>query len=78
MNCKRTYHGMGVITINGEQRLAVFGGSNEEMELDSVELYNTQTGQWENTYMKLMEPKSGFGSLTIKLADIVSKISGQI
>ena len=48
------------------------------LELDSVELYNTQTGQWETTDMKLKEPKSGFGSLTIKLSDIVSKISGQI
>ena len=26
MNFKRAYHGMGLVTINGEERLAVFGG----------------------------------------------------
>ena len=28
MNSKRGGHGMGVVTINGEERLAVFGGSD--------------------------------------------------
>ena len=33
---------MGVVTINGEGRLAVFGGRTEENRLDSVEFYNTK------------------------------------
>merc|ERR1711963_60853 len=49
MNSKRLYHGMGFVTVNGEERLAVFGGYDGRTEFDSVELYNTQTGKWENT-----------------------------
>ena len=44
---------MGVVTINGEERLAVFGGSDGNNDLDSVELYNTQTEKWETTDIKL-------------------------
>ena len=57
---------MGVVTINGEERLAVFGGSNDRTWLDSVELYNTQTEKWENTDFKLSEAKSSFSFLTVK------------
>ena len=48
MNSKRLNHGMGVVTINGEERLAVFGGHDGNDELDSVELYNSQTGKMGN------------------------------
>ena len=44
----------------------------EENELDSVELYNTQTEKWEMADFKLSEAKYGFGFLTIKLGDILS------
>ena len=36
MNSKRFGHGMGAITINGENRLAVFGGWERRNALDSV------------------------------------------
>ena len=42
MNSKRWQHGMGVVTINGKDRLAVFGGFDGKTFIDSVELYNTQ------------------------------------
>ena len=74
MNSKRVDHGMGVVTINGKDRLAVFGGYDGRKELDSVELYNTHTRKWEITDFRLREAKHSFGFLTIKLRDILSKL----
>ena len=61
---------MGVVTINGENKLAVVGGYDGRNEHDSVELYNTRTEKWEMTDFKLREPKHAFGFLTIKLGDV--------
>ena len=49
MNSKRSSHGMGIIKVNGEERLAVFGGLDDGTDSDhrSVELYNTKTQKWE-------------------------------
>ena len=74
MNSKRCHHGMGVVTINGEERLAVFGGYDGNDKLDSVELYNIQTEKWETTNIKLIEAISHFGFLSVKLADVVSHL----
>ena len=74
MNSKRAGHGIGVVTINGKDRLAVFGGFDGRNYLDSVELYNTQTEKWEMTDFRLNEAKYGFDFLTIKLGDILSKL----
>ena len=46
----------------------------EITDLDSVELYNTQTEKWETTDIKLKDAKSYFGFLTVKLADVVSHL----
>ena len=74
MNFKRQSHGMGVITINGKDRLVVFGGYYGGKMLDSVEFYNTKTEKWEMADFKLSEPKVGFGFLTVKLGDILSNL----
>ena len=74
MNCKRVGHGTGVVTINGEDRLVVFGGSDGRNSLDSVELYNTHTEKWEMADFKLREAKSSFSFLTVKLGDIFSNL----
>ena len=75
MNSKRHVDGMGVVTINGEERLAVFRGFyGISIHLDSVELYNSQTGKWEFTDIKLKEGKSNFGFLSVKLADVISHL----
>ena len=74
MNSKRDSHGMGVVTINGEERLAVFGGHDGNDFLDSVELYNTQTEKWETTNIKLKKPLLCFGFLRVKLADVISNL----
>ena len=74
MNFRRSIHGMGVITNNGEDRLAVFGGRDELNDLDSIELYNAKTKEWEITSMKLSEPKSYFGFATVKLSDVIFNV----
>ena len=74
MNSKRHSHGMGFVTINGKDRLAVFGGWDGRNSLDSVELYNTRTGKWEMTDFILNEAKSHFSFLTLKLKDIISNV----
>ena len=73
MNFKRLAHGMGTLTINGEDRLAVFGGFDWRKRLDNVELYNTQTGKWEMSDIKLKSEKSAFGFLTLKIGYIMPK-----
>ena len=72
MNTKRAWHGIGILTIKGEDRVAVFGGV-DGIRLDSVESYNTKTGKWEISNVKLKKPKSNFSFLTVKLSDIISK-----
>ena len=74
MNSKRSGHGMGVFTINGKDRLAVYGGFDGRTLLDSVELFNILTGKWEFSDFKLSEPKSHFSFLTVKLGNILSKL----
>ena len=74
MNLKRFAHGMGDVTVDGENRLAVFGGRNGENSVDSVELYNTQTEKWEMADLKLSKAKFGLGFLSIKLVDILSQL----
>ena len=72
MNFKRLHHGIGTITINGEDKLAVFGGvDTERTSLDRVELYNDQTDEWETTTIKLNIAENKFAFLAIKLADII-------
>ena len=71
MNSKRTNHGMGVITIDGEDRLAVFGGYNGNIRLSSVELYDTQKREWEKTAFKLNKGVECFGFLSVRLSDVM-------
>ena len=74
MNYKRVDHGMGYLTINNKNTLAVFGGNSGRKMLDSVELYNTETKKWVRTSMRLKEPKAIYSFLNIKLSEIISKI----
>ena len=74
MNSKRFAHGMGIVTINGNDRLAVFGGWDGTNYLNCVELYNTETEKWEITDFKLREAKSHFSFLTLKLKDIICNV----
>ena len=64
MNSERSEHGIGILTIDDENVVAVFGGYDGDYSLRSVELYN---GYWETTKMKLSEGKRGFGFLSVRL-----------
>ena len=68
MNSKRANHGIGVLIIEGHERVVVFGGySPGDGYLKSVEMYNAQTQKWElNRNIELSEAKSWFGFMTIK------------
>ena len=52
----------------------VFGGYDGSKNLDSIELYNTQTVKWETSAFKLSKAKSYFGFLTFKLGDILPQM----
>ena len=75
MNTKRHTHGMDIVSINGEDRLAVYGGNRSwHTSLDCVEVYNTTTGKWEYTDIKLKITNAFFGYLNVKLEDIITKL----
>ena len=73
MNFKRLSHGMGIVSINGRDRVAAFGGCDltQSNIYDTIEFYNTQTEKWEITDLRLNAEKSGFGFLNVKLNDII-------
>ena len=65
MNYVRCSHGMGVINVNGEERLAVFGGTDGYAH-DSIELYNPKTQKWELAKDLAIDiPRSSFGFTNI-------------
>ena len=71
LNFPRTEHGIGIVTINDEEKLAVFGGCGEKFnKLNDVEFYNTKTETWETSDITLKEPNWAFASLTFKPSDL--------
>ena len=58
------------MTVDDQDRLAVFGGQNESGDLDCVELFNAKTLQWELSDMKLNGKRAEFGFLSVKHEDI--------
>ena len=82
MIIRRTHHGIGILTVNDEDRLAVFGGKNyqnyhlnyQNGSLDSVETFNYKTQKWEMSDIKMSQKRHGFGFLSVKHDDF-SKIN---
>ena len=74
MNIGRFGHGIGLITIDDEDQLAVFfGGYDRAGKIDSVEVYNTKTGEWKITDITLKKhPDAGY--LSLRLGDILPKL----
>ena len=71
MNFSRSFHGIGIITVNDVQRLAVFGGSEDVLGFhDTIELYNMQTQKWELSEARLKNRRSCFGFINANLQDI--------
>ena len=66
MNCQRCSHGMGIMKVNGEERLAVFGGFGGGSDFRSIELYNTKTQKWDFcTDVTMNIPRAYFGFVNI-------------
>ena len=75
MNIRRADHGIGILTVNDEDRLAVFAGRNfQNASLDSVETFNTKTQMWEMSDIKFDQGRFGFGFLSVK-HEYLSKIN---
>ena len=73
MNRRRSEHGIAVITINNENRLAVFGGYQDYFrDLRCFELYNTRTQKWEMTQEISLRKGMDFGYLSVK-NEMISK-----
>ena len=72
LNIARGNHGIGIVTIKGENKLVVFGGyGKERTNLNGGELYNTQIGKWETVDIKMREGKYNFGFISFKLGDVI-------
>ena len=76
MKFSRRYHGIGVLTINDKDRLAVFGGVDDlfrclrEDLLRSVELYDAQNDIWEISNIKMQKVRNGLGFQSFKHGEI--------
>ena len=78
MNFMRAFHGIGIVTVDDEDKLAVFGGRNSLYDKtvyhDSVEFYNLKTKTWElSKDIKLPEGNRNFGFTNVKY-DCISKL----
>ena len=72
LNPKRVGHGIGIVTINGKEKMVAFGGFDDRRTLvDEVQVYNVQTEKWEASDIKLSEPKHNFGFASVTLKDII-------
>ena len=79
LNTKRYQHGIGILTINDEEKLAVVGGEYCDTRMGfhrSVEIYDKETQMWKLTNLKLKEPKGGFGYLSVKIGILGEIIGG--
>ena len=76
MNFERKDHGIGVLTINDQDRLAVFGGVYDlfgsiKDSLRSVELYDAQNNIWEISAIKMQKVRADFGFKSFKQSEIL-------
>ena len=76
MKMKRYEHGIGIMTIDNEEKVVTFGGEYGNGQfLDSIEVYHTNTGSWELLNKTLTEPKNHFGYLTISYQTVFDSVS---
>ena len=71
MKSKRYEHGMGIMTIDGEEKVVAFGVEfGNGVFVDLFEVYHANTNSWELLNINLSEGKNHFGYVTIKEGDI--------
>ena len=70
LNTPRRAHGISLMKFNNQYKLVVFGGKNghnifgSEI-LDSVEVFDEETEQWENMDLKMTCPRKAFSFVTV-------------
>ena len=69
MRGRRHDHGIGIVTVNGVDRVSVFGGyggigSNKDY-LKTVEIYSPESEKWEDSKFELKEAKAYFGFVSV-------------
>ena len=73
---RRSDHGIGIVTVDGVDRVATFGGRSSRFGfrnghtirtnyLKSVEIYNSESNKWENSKFQLKEGKAYFGFVSV-------------
>ena len=79
LNNRRSDHGVGILKLDGKERVCVFGGcqkyedpdeSNPEPLLDSIEVYYPEKQKWQVADFTLGQPRKLFAFATIKAEDI--------
>ena len=70
MRGRRSDHGIGIVTVNGVDKVAVFGGyggiaGSREGYLKTVEIYNPESEKWEDSKFELKEAKANFGFVSV-------------
>ena len=69
MRGRRHDHGIGIVTVNGLDRVAVFGGyggiGSSKDYLKTVEIYNPESEMWEDSTFELKEAKAYFGFVSV-------------
>ena len=66
LNVHRCHSGMGVITLNGKQKLIVFGGELDVMAIDSIEEWDEETETWKISDLKLGIGRHSFRTCTLQ------------
>ena len=76
LNIARGNHGIGVVTIDGKDRIAVFGGRTDNgLLLDSVEVYNTKTEKWTLSNLRLKKADVFHGNVSLT-GKVISDLLG--
>ena len=70
MRGRRHDHGIGIVTVNDVDKVAVFGGyrgigSRGGYYLKTVEIYNPESKKWEDSKFELEEAKAYFGFVSV-------------
>ena len=61
----RADHGLGMVHIDGQLRLAAFGGKDFDGVTDTIELFDDDTETWSLSEYKLSQKKMAFGYLSV-------------
>ena len=81
MNFRRHSHGIGHVTIDGKDKLVVFGGTDRGGDnakaLDEIEIYDNETDQWQLSTIRLDKGVKNIECLNIKLGEILESLKSE-